>query len=187
MFRSLALASLIALGASGLTAADSYKIDPVHAFATFKVGHLGTSNSWGRFNKLDGSIVWDADLAKSSINLTVAIDSLDTDNDKRDQHLKSPDFFNAKQFPTATFVSKSWKAAGEKMFDVTGDLTLAGVTKSVTVPVTLVGAGETPMKDVRVGFDAVIAFNRSDFGMKDKLAFAGDAVTLYVSVEGIKE
>jgi polyisoprenoid-binding protein YceI len=187
MLRSLALASLLACGASAVQAADTYAIDPVHAFATFKVGHLGVSNSWGRFNKIDGTITWDADLAKSAITVNVLIDSVDTDNDKRDQHLKSPDYFNAKQFPTATFTSTSWKAAGDKAYEVTGNFTLCGVTKPLTVPVVLVGQGDTPMQDTRVGFDAVIAFKRSDFGMNQKLAFVGDDVTLYVSIEGIKK
>jgi polyisoprenoid-binding protein YceI len=190
MLRSLALATIatLSLGSFGsLSAADTYKLDEVHSVALFKVGHLGISNTWGRFNKVEGTLTWDADVSKAALAITVAIDSVDTFNEKRDQHLKSPDFFNAKQFPTATFVSKSWKATGEKTYEVTGDFTLLGTTKSVTLPVTMVGAGATPFKDVRAGFDAQLSFKRSDFGMKDKLEFAGDDVTLFIAIEGIKQ
>ena len=192
MLRSVAFATLAALCTStlslgSLSAADTYKLDPVHSVALFKVSHLGISTTWGRFNKVDGAFIWDADLAKATLNVNVVIDSLDTNDGKRDQHLKSPDFFNAKQFPTATFAAKSWKKTGEKTFDVTGDLTITGTTKSVTVPVVMVGAGATPFKDTRAGFDATIAFKRSDFGMKDKIEFAGDDVTLFISIEGIKQ
>ena len=190
MLRSVAFATLATLSTSSLgslSAADTYKLDHDHSVALFKVSHLGISTTWGRFNTVEGTFSWDADLAKAALNVSVVIDSIDTNSVKRDQHLKNPDFFNAKQFPTATFAAKSWKKTGEKTFDVTGDLTITGTTKSVTVPVTMVGAGATPFKDTRIGFDATIAFKRSDFGMKDKLEYAGDDVTMFISIEGIKQ
>jgi len=207
MLRSVAfatLATLSTLSLGSLSAADTYKLDPVHSVVLFKVGHLGISNTWGRFNKVEGTLTWDNDvhapqvipnvlakvdaLINLALTVNITIESLDTNDGKRDQHLKNPDFFNAKQFPTATFVSKSWNVTGnDKKFEVTGDLTLLGTTKSVTLPVTMVGAGATPFKDTRIGFDATIAFKRSDFGMKDKLEYAGDDVTMFISIEGIKQ
>lgn len=187
MVRSLTLAVLASLTLGSLSAAETYELDKVHSVALFKVSHLGISNTWGRFNDVSGSLAWDADLAACALKIAVKIDSIDTADAKRDQHLKQADFFNAKQFPEATFVSKSWKKTGEKTFDVAGDLTIHGTTRAVTVPVTLTGKGDTPFKDHRVGFEGTIAFKRSDFEMKDKLAFAGDEVTLIVAIEAIRK
>lgn len=187
MIRPLTLAFLATIALGSATAADSYTLDDAHSFALFKVSHLGISSTWGRFNDISGSFTWDKTTGVGNLTLTVKIDSVDTHNEKRDQHLKQADFFNAKQFPTATFTSTRWIKTSETTYSVTGDLTLHGVTKSITAPVTLAGHGDTPWKDHRVGLDSTITFKRSDFGMADKLAFAGDEVTLVMAVEGVRK
>lgn len=184
MIRSL---TLTALALSALGAAEAFDIDKVHSSALFKVAHVGISSTWGRFNDLSGSLTWDADPAAAALTVKVRIDSIDTNEPKRDQHLKQADFFNAKQFPEATFVSKAWKKTGEKTFDVAGDLTIHGVTRAVTVPVVLVGKGDTIFKDHRIGFDGQITFKRSDFGMTEKIGPAGDEVLLVIAFEAIRK
>ena len=117
----------ITLGSLGMAvhAADTFKIDPVESSVVFSVMYLGVTNFYGRFNDVTGTVVLDkADPSKSSVDLTIPVESVDTNNEKRDQHLKSPDFFNAKQFPVMTFKSKKVEWSGDT-YNVTGDFTLA--------------------------------------------------------------
>ena len=99
--------------------------------------------------------------------------------------MKSPDFFNAKQFPTISFKSTSVKKDGDTVLNVTGDLTLHGVTKSITVPLTVVGSGKGMAGETRTGFEGTVEFKRSDFGMTGLAPVVGDDVRLIVSIEGI--
>ena len=121
----------ITLGSLGMAAqADTFKIDPVESSVVFSVMTLGLSNFHGRFNDISGTVVLDkADPSKSSFDITIPVESVDTKNEKRDQHLKSPDFFNAKQFPVMTFKSKKVEGSGNS-FTVTGDFSLHGVTQA---------------------------------------------------------
>jgi polyisoprenoid-binding protein YceI len=167
--------------------AESYQVDTVHSFVHFKVRHFGVGNVWGRFNQLTGSVaVNDADPAKSSIQVEVKTDSLDTGNQKRDQHLKGPDFFNVKQFPAISFKSKEVKKEGEA-YQVAGDLTLHGVTKPLTVKVERLGAGKDPMGGVRAGYETTFTVKRSEFGMSTMVGPVGDEVQLTVSAEAVKK
>jgi polyisoprenoid-binding protein YceI len=123
-----------------------------------------------------------------SVNLAIAADSIDTANDKRDQHLKSPDFFNVRQHPQITFASSKVRQTGDGQFDVTGKLTLHGRTKQITIPVQFVGAGR--MRSTKLtGVHAEFTIHRSDFGMTwgiDK-GVVGDKVHMQVSLEGKKQ
>jgi polyisoprenoid-binding protein YceI len=135
----VALISAFVLSAN---AADTFKVDPVHSFVLFSVQHFGVSNSYGRFNDVSGTVVFDKDNpSKSSVELSVAVESLDTHNSIRDQSLKSPDYFNAKQFPTITFKSTKVEGSGDT-FKVSGDFTVHGVTKPLTVDFKKVGEGK---------------------------------------------
>jgi polyisoprenoid-binding protein YceI len=163
-------------------AGDSYAIDKVHSSVGFKVKHKEVGYVHGRFNDFAGKIDLDpAKPANSSVQITVQAASVDTAFEKRDQHLKSPDFFNAKQFPTITFQSKQVKVTGKETADVTGELTLLGVTKPVTAKVTHVGSA-----DKLIGFEARFQLKRSDYGMKFMVGPLGDAIELVVSVEAAK-
>jgi polyisoprenoid-binding protein YceI len=171
-----------------LAAGESFNIDGVHSTVIYKVKHLNIGNAYGRFNQLTGTVVLDPDQpAKSSFQVEIKSDSIDTGNGKRDTHLKSPDFFAVKQFPTITFKSKGVKKDGENAYQVSGDLTLHGVTKPVTVKVERTGAGKDPWGGFRNGFESTFTVKRSDFGMKGMLDAISDDVQLTVSSEAVKK
>ena len=180
---ALAVVLSLAGSAASLKAADTYAVDPVHSSFIFRIKHINTSYLYGRINTSSGTIVFDeADPTKSSVELELKADTVDTFAEKRDQHLKGPDFFNAKQFPTITFKSKSVKKVGED-YEVTGDFTLLGVAKEITVKLAHTGGGKSPFGDFRIGFEGTFTFKRSDFGMKAMLNAVGDDVQVTVAVE----
>jgi polyisoprenoid-binding protein YceI len=183
-FRTLALAlSSSALFAGAASAAETYTVDNSHTAVLFFADHFGFSKVVGRFLQTSGEFVIDeANPANSKINLELKVDSLTTNDGKRDEHLKGPDFFNAKQFPTATFVSTSVKKSGDS-FDVGGDLTIHGVKKAVTVKVKQNKKGQDPWGTTRTGFDGEIALNRNDFGVSGVPPIPAD-IKLWFSVEG---
>ena len=171
----------------GFAAADDYLVDGTHAAVYFKVSHAGISSTYGRFNDVSGTFAFDpADLAKSKFNLTIKADSIDTGNAKRDDHLRSPDFFNVKQYPALTFKSTEVKSV-KNGFQVTGDLTLHGVTKSVTFPLTGGKTTEFPKGVKRIGFSTELTIKRSDFSMDKMLEAIGDEVPISISLEGTKK
>ena len=126
------LATILVIGSSVARGADTYTVDPVHSSISFMISHVGISNIHGRFNDFSGKFTIDtADPARSSFALSIPIASIDTNNVKRDAHLRAPDYFNAKQFPSMPFQSTNVKAV-DGGYEVTGDLTLHGVTKPVS-------------------------------------------------------
>jgi polyisoprenoid-binding protein YceI len=189
MLNRLVAACLLVLSlAAPSFAAESYKVDPVHSSAVFRIKHANVSFFAGRFNAPDGTLVLDeADPSKSSFNIVLSVDKVDTANEKRDAHLKSPDFFNAKQYPTITFKSTSVKKGEGSALQVTGDLTMHGVTKSVTVPVELTGKGQFPPGTQRAGVEATFTVKRSDFGMNGMQGMLGDDVKVLVGLSGMKQ
>ncbi|HEY5741996.1 MAG TPA: YceI family protein [Terrimicrobiaceae bacterium] len=167
--------------------AETFKIDPVHSSVIFSVKHLGVSNVYGRFNDVSGKVVLDkSDASKSSIEVTIPVESIDTRNQKRDQHLKSPDFFNAKQFPVIVFKSKEVKGSGET-YQVTGDLTLHGVTKPLSLEIKDVVEGKEMEGESRGGGETHFTIKRSDFGMDFMQGPVGDEVKVMLSLEGVKQ
>jgi polyisoprenoid-binding protein YceI len=177
--------ALVSMAGPSAAQADNYQIDPLHSAVTFKISHLGLSWVHGRFNEFSGSFTIDADAAKTSFTLNIKPESVDTGNAKRDEHLRSPDFFNVKQFPALGFKSTAVKAVKDG-YEVTGDLTLHGVTKSITF--TLLGGrkAEFPRGVQRTGYSTELAIKRSDFGMDKMLEAIGDEVRIAISFEGIK-
>ena len=172
----------------GLSAygADSFKIDPVHSSVIFSTKHNGVSDFYGAFKEVSGTVAFDAaDPSKSSVELTVPVESVDTRNDKRDQHLKSPDFFNAKQFPTLTFKSTKVEANGDT-YKISGDLTIHGVTKPITVEFKK-GPESKGGKEIRGGGETRFTIKRSDYDMKFMTGPVGDDVNIIVSLEGVKQ
>lgn len=152
-------------------AADGYKIDAAHSAVLFRIQHAGVGVFWGRFNEVSGTFNIDAeDPSASFFRVTVPIASVDTANEKRDEHLKSGDFFNARQDPEATFESTGFSATGkENEFEVKGNLTMFGQTRPITARVLMAGSGEirgTPAQ----GFEVDFTIKRSDFGNKTYLA-----------------
>ncbi len=184
--QGILLATAVFLAPGVAKAQDTYAIDPVHSMMIFKIDHLGTSDFYGRVNDVTGTLVVGAEPSQSSIKLEAKVDNIDTNQDKRDEHLRGPDFFNAKQFPKMTFQSTSVTKTGEKAFEVAGNLTIKGVTKPVTLKVTGGNVITDPSGKTRIGFNTEFSVKRSDYGMNfmpDKL---GDEVTLMVAVEGTK-
>ncbi|HJU82648.1 MAG TPA: YceI family protein [Holophagaceae bacterium] len=190
-FRCLApLALVLALPA---LAGDTYKIDPAHSEVGFKVRHI-VSRTPGHFSRFEGTIqVDDKDPAKSSVEITIQSASITTDNDSRDKHLRSADFFDVEKFPTLTFRSVGVKDKGDGRLEVTGDFTLHGVTKRITVPVTALGATKDPWGNVRGGWEASFKVNRLDYGvswnktLESGTGMLGDEVEISLSFEGVKE
>ena len=186
--RRLVLATLIAAASFPALAADKYDIDPTHTQVQFTYNHMGFSNITGRFDEVGGEFLFDAaDPSKSSVSITIPVASISTGVEKLDEHLLKADFFDAAQFPTATFKSTGIVAAGAGKWAVAGDLTIHGVTRPVVLDVTLNGMGEHPMRKVpAVGFDASARIKRSEFGVGAYVPAVGDEVTLSITVEAIQ-
>jgi len=188
---SIAIAGLALSGAAFASTpipAGAYKVDSVHSGAFFEVGHLGgVSRFLGRFNDISGDFVVDAP-EKSKITVSIKADSIDTKHEGLDKHLKSPDFFNAVQFPTLTFTSTAvtLNPAGEGT--VAGHLTVHGVTKPVTFKLKQVGAGKGMKGEQRAGYVATTTIKRTEFGMGYGVPGAAtDEVDLRINIEGIKQ
>lgn len=167
--------------------ADVYAYDGVHSSISFKARHLDISWIHGRFNEAEGTFSIDRENpAKSSFKLTIKADSVDTANKARDEHLRQPDFFDTKQFPTITFVSTDVKAI-DGGYEVKGDFTMHGVTKSVTL--VLKGGKESEFKGVkRVPFSTELSLKRSDFGFdKNAIGPIGDEALIMIDCEGMRK
>ena len=182
----LTLSVVASVGSAGR--ADDYVIDAVHSGVTFQISHMGVSYIPGRFNQFSGNFTIDtSDPAKSSFSLTIKTESVDTNNSKRDEHLRAPDFFNAKQFPTITFASTVVKAI-EGGYEVTGDLTMHGETKPITFSLKGGKTAEFPPKVIRTGFTSPqIVIKRTDFGVGKPMPVLGDEVYIAISFEGTKK
>jgi polyisoprenoid-binding protein YceI len=183
---TLCVGLLVAALQTAPAAVETYAIDPVHSSVGFTIRHF-VSRVPGSFSKVTGTITVDRDnLEKSSVDVIVDVSSVSTHNDKRDNHLKSPDFFDVAKFGTATFKSKSWKKTGDDTFDVTGDLTLHGVTKEVVLNMTLLGFGPGPQGGQLVGWEGSTKLKKSDFGVNGPAMLSkalGDDVSVTLAVE----
>ena len=156
----------------------SWKLDGSHSKVTFTVTHMGISDVDGEFKKFDGTFTSDdEDFKNSSITFTIEVNSVSTDNERRDGHLKGDDFFNAEKFPTITFKSTAFKKVDGKKYILKGDLTIRDVTKSVDLAVVYNGKMNDNWGNTRAGFKVAGKINRQDFHLKwnDKTG-AGDAV-----------
>lgn len=162
-------------------AGDTYQFDAVHSSVLFKVSHNTVGMAWGRFNKYEGSIDYDGNVAKS-VNISIDVASIDSANADRDDHLRKTDFFNAVEFPTITFKSTSIKANGDNL-EVSGDLTMLGITKPVTFKLEQKGPVDGRRGGKLRGIHGSAKIKRSDFGMTYALPGVGDEVTIMVALE----
>lgn len=190
------LSSLFAatLFSASLATAEEYEIDSSHSRVGFKVRHLGLSNVIGQFGSFSGVISYDpTKVAGSTAVVVVAVKSIDTDEKKRDDHLRAEDFFNSEKFPEIKFVSKSVKAAGDKTFAVTGDLTIKDVTKPVTLTVEYQGTAKDPYGNDRVAFSATSKIDRREFGLtwskilETGAIVVGNDVSIEIDIEAVKK
>ncbi len=177
-------ASLPALAQATHTPADvqagSYAVDPNHTQVGFTLSHMGFSNYSGRLSGATGTLTLaDGDRSASKLSVTIPAKSFSTPIEKLDEELKSADWFDAAKFPTITFTSTKVTPTGPDSATITGDLTLHGVTKPVTLTAKFIGAGTNPLsKKYTVGFDATGTVKRSDFGVTKYVPLIGDEVTL---------
>lgn len=187
-----ALAALV-LGSAlmgGQAMAADYAIDKQgqHAFVNFKISHLGYSWLYGTFKDFDGTFSYDAANPEASkVNVTLKTASVDTNHAERDKHLRSADFLNVSKHDTATFESTSVKSTGEGTADVTGNLTLNGVTKPVVIAAKFIGEGKDPWGGYRAGFEGTTTLKLKDFDITKDLGPASETVELIISVEGIRQ
>ncbi|MGD0138790.1 MAG: YceI family protein [Tepidisphaeraceae bacterium] len=181
---SLALAFLLSTAAL----ADDLKADPVHSFVVFDIHHFGAGYVYGTFGGPTGTVGYDStDLTKTSFDLSVDTASIETRNENRDKDLKGPDYFDVKQFPTMTFKSTSVTKTGDQTMAVTGDLTVRGVTKSITVPIEITGTA-TMMGKTRTGFRADFKIDRRDYGMViHPEPMIGNEVHIIVAIEAVQQ
>ena len=195
MFRKLTTAAVSTLlAASTLLAGDIYKVDKAHSMTTFKVRHL-ISKVTGRFSDVDGTINFDRTTPQNStVEFTIKAASIDTDNDSRDKHLRSADFFEVEKYPTITFKStKIAPSATKDVYNVTGNLTMHGVTRQITLPVTFLGFGKDPWGNERAGFEMETTLNRKDYGINwnkalDQGGFLlADPVKITINLETVKK
>lgn len=182
---------ITAVPLSVMGAPQSYTIDSDHTFPYFRISHLGFSTLMGRFNETNGKIVVDKENNTGSVEVVIDAASIDTDHKKRDDHLRSPDFLNAVEFPEITYESTDVTIHDDGSAVVEGELTISGVTKPVTLDVSRMNCDIHPMdpekKKYVCGFDARTTIKRSDFGVDYALPAIGDEMELILGVEAIRD
>jgi polyisoprenoid-binding protein YceI len=189
MKKTTIIASLLLLASA--TFAQTWAVDKAHSRLGFTITHLMIAELGGSFNSFDAKITSSKpDFTDAVIELTADVNSIDTDNEQRNTHLKSPDFFDTQKNPNFTFKSTSFKKVADKKYKLTGDLTLHGVTKPVTLDVVLNGTATHPMSKKQVaGFNISGIIKRTDFGIAatTPAAMLSDEVKLVASTEFVKE
>ena len=165
--------------------ASLYEVDTAHSMILFRAKHNNVTYNYGRFNEFTGKIITDEFASMGTVEFEVKAASVDTGNEKRDQHLRSSDFFSAKQFPVITFKSTEVKAkeGKEDVLEVTGDLELHGVKKSITVDVEITGRATGRNGASLIGFESIFTIKRSEFGMTYGIGPISDEIRLIVSIE----
>jgi len=184
----LVLAASLAVAAPAIAA--DYKIDSTHVHTVFRVNHLGFSTTVGQFDEISGTIQFDQEKpAEGSVDVTIQTASVDTANEKRDEHLRGGDFFDVENHPTMTFKSTAIEVTGEDTAKITGDLTILGVTKPVVLDAKLNKAGAHPMDAERyvAGFSATTTIDRTDFGMDYAAPALGAEVDIEIYAEAMRQ
>lgn len=204
LLSSAAALTMIAVGVTGFTSSDSsatttgaversmsaaaFTVDAAHSSAVFRIKHMDTAFFYGRFNKIAGAFKLDPENPSASeLNVIIETASVDTGNKGRDEHIRSNDFFSASQFPQATFSSTSIERAGPDTYKVTGDLTVKGKSKSVTVEVKHTGSNTNRGGKQISGIESIFTINRSDFGIDYMPQGLGEEVKMMISLEGVAE
>jgi polyisoprenoid-binding protein YceI len=186
----LSVATLVSALAFGLAApaAETYTVDPVHSWVVYRVKHMDVASSFGLFKDVSGSFTVDeSSPEKSTFAFAVKVDSIDSANPKRDEHLKGPDFFNSKQFPTIAFKSTKVVKLPAGGYEVMGTLNMHGVEKPVAIKIAAIPQIKGPRGGYVAGFDTEMKIKRTDFGMADAAPGIGDEVTLMMGIEGTRK
>lgn len=190
----LALTVALSLSSTAFAEQEAYIIDTAHSSVTFSVKHMMISNVTGQFNEFSGTIMFDADdLTNSSATGTIQVASVDTDNDKRDAHLRDADFFDVAKYPEIRFESLEVKKK-RKDYVMTGKFTMKDVTKTIEIPAKFLGQITDPWGNERIGFEAELTLDRTDYGVDWNKALnaaggltVGNEVTINLNVEAIKQ
>ena len=179
------LIGLISLSLAAAAQAETFTVDASHAEVGFSIKHMMVSNTKGTFNTFQGTLDYDiATQTLKSVEGTIEIASIDTNNEKRDDHLKNKDFFNVAKFPKMTFKSTSVKKTGNNTFEVTGNLNVLGIDRVVVVPVTITGPIDDPYGMKRIGIECNTTLNRRDLGITHSpAAMIGDEVKISIAAE----
>ncbi|MBP8129644.1 MAG: polyisoprenoid-binding protein [Candidatus Hydrogenedentes bacterium] len=186
--RAALLLGFLCFPVSDAVAGDVYQLDPVHSAVVFKVKHLGCSYTYGLAPNLEGEFTYDPeDPGSCSISVTVPAPDITTEHAERDKHVLSEELLNAAKYPTMTFQSTGVKTSAGNRCEVSGNLTIMGVTRAVTFQAELVGCIDDERAGSRCGFDAQFTIKRSDFGFTAFLPAIGDEVTLMIGIEGVKQ
>jgi polyisoprenoid-binding protein YceI len=178
---ALLLSTVLVVFSAPAASAAPLVVDAVHSTVLFRIKHLNTSFAWGRFDDISGKL--NLDDKSPSLEIQLKADSIDTGNGKREEHLKSPDFFSAKQFPTISFRSTKITKSGDGKYTVDGTLKLHGVEQPISVELERTGAGKNQQGTAIEGFETTFKIKRSDYGMKFLLQGLSDEVLLIVSLE----
>jgi len=193
MAKRRALLALSLLLATTMVQAETWNVDKAHSSIGFSVRHLVVSKTTGGFGEFEGSVEFDGqDLAAGSVFLTVQMASVDTDDEKRDEHLRGVDFFNTEKHPTMSLKSKKVIPGKDGSFQLIGDLTIKGITKEVTFDAEFNGIANDPWGSTRAGFSAETTINRQDFGVSWSKALdgggliVGNEVKIQIELEVIK-
>ena len=187
MWRKMAVLVVVILGGRALLAADTYQVDSAHSTAVFRISHLSLSWTYGRFTDVSGTFTIDPDNpANTQFVLEARAESINTDNEQRDMHLRSPDFLNTRQFPVITFKSLRCQRV-ENGWQVEGELTLHGVTHPVTLKFVGGRTAEFPPGTFRTGYSTEFVIRRSAFGMDRMLEAIGEQVYVFLSFEGVRK
>jgi polyisoprenoid-binding protein YceI len=174
-----------------LNAADTFTIDPAHTRVGFAARHFGINTVKGKFNEFSGKLIMDGDTLKEA-TATIQVQSIDTGVKQRDDHLRTPDFFDAKTHPTITFKSKRIEKEGNQLVMI-GDFTMRGVTKELRLPLTLSKPIKDPWGKTRVGLETKAKLNRKDYGIKysdvleSGIAAVGDEIEIEINAEAVKD
>ena len=192
LFAVAATAALATVAALPLRA-ETFAVDPAHSEVSFQIRHM-VSQVRGRFNDFSGTVQLDPkNLPASSVDFHIKVTSIDTNVADRDKHLRSADFFDIEKYPEITFKSESIQAAGKDKYNVTGPLTMHGVTKKVTLPVTLGGQVKDPWGNTRAGFEIETTLDRKDYGIVWNKALdsggvmLGDDVKVAINLETVRK
>ena len=183
---TLAAATLLLALPSLAVAQDTFKIDPAHTSVYFHIGHLDIAEVYGRFNDMSGSYD-EADGELQSFEFELKTASVDTGNEKRDDHLRSSDFFDADQHPTITLASTSIEPTEDSTYEVEAELTLHGTTKTVRFELLRNGETEDPWGNFRSGYSTSFTIDRMDYGVEGSPDMVGSEVKLMISFEGIRQ
>ena len=188
MKRAILLAITASLGMTAFAAPETYVVEPNHTFASFSYTHLGFSTQQSKFDKTTGKITIDRAAKTGSLDISIDSKSVNTGVDVFNGHLKGEDYFNVEKFPAITFKSGNFKFDGDKPATISGDLTIKGITKPVTLAVTSFNCAPHPFtKKEMCGANANTRIKRSDFNAGKNAPAVSDDVTLNIAVEAIKE